>query len=127
MKRSKLLSAIAIFYGAFALLNLISVPETLARHDAVYISQAFLGLSIHVGLAIGLFMQKKWVIPLFIASSMFTIALSWFWLKANPPSHFYWGTIWLVSTFITLFPGSLMFLRRARLKMAATDDIAGVF
>ena len=126
MKRSKILTGLAIFYCAFALLNVVGVPATLSQ-GAAYISQAFLELAIHFGLAVGLFTQKRWVIPLFIASSALTIVLSWFWLRANPPPHFYWGTMWLFSTIVTLFPGSLMFLRRARLTATAADDIAGVF
>ena len=127
MKRSKLLLALALFYGAFTLLNLAGVPGTLATHDTNYIVQALLGLGIHFGLAVGLFMHKRWVVQLFIVSSVLTIVLSWFWLKANPPPRLFWGTMWVFATTVTLFPGSLMFLRRDRLKVTSPDDVAGVF
>ena len=69
MKHSKLLLSLAIFYGAFAIFNLAGLPKTVARNDTVFIAEAVLGVAIHLGLAIGLFIHRHWVIPLFVASS----------------------------------------------------------
>jgi peptidoglycan/LPS O-acetylase OafA/YrhL len=126
VKRSKLLFAIGLFYGAIALFSLAGLHAALSR-DGLYIGQALLTVSVEIGLAVGLFMQKPWVIPLFLVSAAIMIVLNWFWLRANPPAHFYWGTMWLFASLLNVFPGALMFLRRNRLSAQRADDVARIF
>jgi hypothetical protein len=124
VKRSKLLSAIGLFYLAIGVLGLIGMAEAISR-DGLYLAQAVFAVTIQFGLAVGLFLQKSWVLKLFVASVVVLAVLNWIWLRSNPPEGMFWGTMWLIAQVLNIFPGVLMFLRRDQLGSSLDPKMRG--
>jgi hypothetical protein len=124
MKRSKLLSLLALFYLVIGGLSLLAIAEASSR-DGLYLAQAVIAVVLELALAIGLFLHRLWSIPLFIVGAIVLIILNWFWLRANPPVGMFWGTKWLIAVVFNIFPGVLMFLRRSRLHSGISETENG--
>jgi len=124
VKRSKLLSAIGLFYLVIGVLGLIGMAEAISR-DGLYFAQAVFAVTVQFGLAAGLFLQKSWVLKLFVASVVVLAVVNWFWLRSNPPERMFWGTTWLVAQVLNIFPGVLMFLRRDQLGSSLHPEMRG--
>jgi len=111
VKRSKLLTALGVYYLLLSTLNLLGISDALNR-DWLYLTQAILGIGLGLALAVGLLRQLSWTIAVFVSGALLLIILNWFWLRANPPEGMFWGTKWLIAVVLNLFPGCLLFLRR---------------
>ncbi len=112
MKKSKLLLALAVYFAFLSVANLLGISEALNR-DMLFRVQAFVGIIFGLALAVGLFRHDAWTPKVFIVGAALMIVLNWFWLRAHPPEGMFWGTKWLIAVILNLFPGVLLFLRRA--------------
>ena len=124
MKRSKLLTGLALYFVAITILNLFGISRSFDR-DWLYLVQAFIATGFALTLAIGLFLEARWTIPVFVAGALLLIILNWFWLRSNPPEGMYWGTKWLIAIILNLFPGALLLLRRDRFRSTIADELNG--
>jgi hypothetical protein len=102
-----------------------ALPAAIAR-DGLYVVQALVTVIAELGMAVGLLLQKQWVVPLYILSAAALVGLNWFWLSTNPPSNMHLGTAWLITFVFNLFPGALIFLRRNRLANGGAGHLSGI-
>ena len=115
MNRSKLLTVLAMYFLIAGALNLVTFNLAL-NEDPLYLLQFATSTLLAFALAIGLFLQKKWSMYVFAFGAAALIVLNWFWLRAQPPAGLFWGTKWLFSVILNIFPGILMLFRRSYLR-----------